>query len=156
MRQIKLGAGTGKIAWMAKVCAVFFLWAAAAVACLRDNKLHPTVSLPVQISTQLRACPLAGLVQATGGKRYGTASSGGANNQGTVFTISPSGTLTACTASMGRTVPNPSGELIQSTDGNFYGATGYGGHGYGTVFKITPNGTLTTLYSSVSKRLPGR
>jgi len=38
--------------------------------------------------------------------------------------------------------------LIQATDGNFYGTTSKGGiNNIGTVFKITPGGTRTTLYS---------
>ena len=37
---------------------------------------------------------------------------------------------------------------VDSTDGNFYGATQLGGaYGSGTIFKITPRGTLTTLHS---------
>src|SRR5579859_3852215 len=40
------------------------------------------------------------------------------------------------------------GNLIQGTDGNFYGTTYYGGtNNGGTVFKVTPAGALTTLYS---------
>src|SRR5260370_21862995 len=43
---------------------------------------------------------------------------------------------------------NPYAGLIQATDGNFYGTTGYGGaHNPGVVFKITPGGKLTTLHS---------
>jgi uncharacterized repeat protein (TIGR03803 family) len=49
---------------------------------------------------------------------------------------------------------NPYAGLIQATDGNFYGTTGYGGAssacgagGCGTIFKITAAGTLTTLHS---------
>ena len=38
--------------------------------------------------------PYAGLVQATDGNFYGTTSSGGVHGYGTVFKISPSGTLT--------------------------------------------------------------
>jgi uncharacterized repeat protein (TIGR03803 family) len=39
-------------------------------------------------------------------------------------------------------------EVIQASDGNFYGAT-YGGGAVadGTVFELTPAGTLTTLNS---------
>jgi uncharacterized repeat protein (TIGR03803 family) len=49
---------------------------------------------------------------------------------------------------------NPYTGLIQATDGNFYGTTGYGGAssacgtgGCGTVFKISPEGKLTILHS---------
>jgi len=36
--------------------------------------------------------------------------------------------------------------LVQGTDGNFYGSTGFGGTGNeGTIFRITPAGKLTTL-----------
>ena len=38
------------------------------------------------------------------------------------------------------------GNLLLSTDGNFYGVTSSGGtNGSGTVFKITPTGVLTVL-----------
>jgi uncharacterized repeat protein (TIGR03803 family) len=41
--------------------------------------------------------PFSGpLVQASNGKIYGTAEIGGANNDGTVFEISPAATLTMC------------------------------------------------------------
>jgi uncharacterized repeat protein (TIGR03803 family) len=43
---------------------------------------------------------------------------------------------------------SPEGNLIQASDGNFYGVTAGGGvHGNGTVFKITPSGTETVIYS---------
>ncbi len=42
----------------------------------------------------------------------------------------------------------PSAALVQGTNGNFYGTTGYGGaSGEGTVFQVTPAGVLTTLVS---------
>jgi uncharacterized repeat protein (TIGR03803 family) len=91
--------------------------------------------------------PGAALVQATNANFYGTTSAGGANNGGTIFKITPSGSLTTlysfcCTA-------GPNGALIQSTNGDFYGTTYEGGANanHGTVFKITPSGKLTTLYS---------
>jgi len=38
--------------------------------------------------------------------------------------------------------------LVQGTDGNFYGITGFVDTGYdGTVFKITPTGSFSTLVS---------
>ena len=96
--------------------------------------------------------PHAGLVQATDGNFYGTTYIGGAKNIGTVFKITPSGTLTTLHSFDGTDGESPVAGLIQSTDGNLYGTTPPGGaHGVGMVFKITPSGSLTTLYSFCSK-----
>ncbi len=100
--------------------------------------------------------PVAGLVQGTDGNFYGTTPEGGANGGGTVFKITPTGTLTTlysfCAQNNCADGANPAAGLVQATDGNFYGTTYAGGaNGYGTVFKITPSGTLTTLYSFCSK-----
>jgi uncharacterized repeat protein (TIGR03803 family) len=96
--------------------------------------------------------PTAGLVQATNEDLYGTTSNGGANNGGTVFRITPSGTLTTaytfCSLSGCTDGANPTAGLVQATNGDLYGTTPGGGNiGGGTVFKMTPTGTLTTLYS---------
>ena len=94
------------------------------------------------------------LVQGLDGNFYGTTVNGGANNWGTIFKITPAGTLTTLYSFC--SLPNctdggiPNGGLVQATNGNFYGTTNYGGTSYqkvGTVFKITPAGKLTTLYS---------
>jgi uncharacterized repeat protein (TIGR03803 family) len=91
--------------------------------------------------------PEGQLVQATDGNFYGTTSQGGTNNDGTVFKITPSGTLTTL-HNFDNTDGAYPGPLVQATDGNFYGTTGGGGtSGYGTVFKITPSDTLTMLHS---------
>jgi uncharacterized repeat protein (TIGR03803 family) len=97
--------------------------------------------------------PKAGLVQGNDGNFYGTTQFGGANgNYGTVFKITPGGTLTTlygfCAASGCGDGANPAAPLIQANDGNFYGTTQFGGaSGGGTIFRITSTGTLTTLYS---------
>ncbi len=75
---------------------------------------------------------------------------------GTVFKITPSGTLTTlysfCSQSGCTDGLEPEAVLVQGTDGNFYGTTIFGGtNGEGTVFKITPGGQLTTLYSFCSQ-----
>jgi uncharacterized repeat protein (TIGR03803 family) len=114
---------------------------------------------------------LAGLVQATDGNFYRTTSSGGViiNDQcvqgcGTVFKITPGGTLTTLHSFAGYpTEASGPQALIQGTDGNLYGATEFGGanscggneYGCGTIFKITPSGTLTTLYSFGNKNTQG-
>lgn len=106
------------------------------------------------------ANPYVGLVQATNGYLYGTTLFGGANSTnceggcGTVFKITPSGTLTMlysfCAQSGCLDGDEPEGVLVQATNGDLYGTTRNGGAncaGCGTVFKITPSGTLTTVYS---------
>jgi uncharacterized protein (TIGR03437 family) len=96
--------------------------------------------------------PAAGLIQATGGNFYGTTYGGGTSGAGTIFKITPDGTLTTLYA-FGQVAgyddgANPWAGLIQAKDGNFYGTTASGGQGYvGTVFRMTPAGTLTTLYN---------
>lgn len=100
--------------------------------------------------------PYAGLIQAADGNLYGTTTGGGANGQGTVFRITPSGQLTTlynfCAQVGCADGADPVAALVQSRDGSFYGTTYYGGTaGLGTVFRITPAGTLTTLHSFCSE-----
>ncbi len=97
--------------------------------------------------------PFESLVQATDGNFYGTLGSGGASNDGAVFRITPSGTLTNLHSFTGSDGAFPAAELVQGSDGNFYGTAAAGGTstncggGCGTVFQITPTGTLTNLHS---------
>jgi uncharacterized repeat protein (TIGR03803 family) len=103
------------------------------------------------------ADPQASLVQGLDGNFYGTTFAGGANDDGTVFKITPGGTLTTlynfCSKTGCTDGSGPQAGLVLATDGNFYGTTELGGastacpSGCGTVFKVTPDGTLTTLHS---------
>src|ERR1017187_8845912 len=97
--------------------------------------------------------PVAGLVQAANGTFYGTTYGGGANGgYGTVFKITPTGTLTTPHSFNGTDGDQPYAGLVQAADGDFYGTTGAGGaNEYGTIFKITPGGTLTTLFPNCSQ-----
>lgn len=77
-------------------------------------------------------------------------------NPGTVFKITPSGTMatlhTFCSETGCRDGEWPSVGLVQGTDGRLYGATGAGGtNSGGTVFRIRLTGNLTTLYSFVRR-----
>jgi uncharacterized repeat protein (TIGR03803 family) len=65
----------------------------------------------------------AGLVRATDGNFYGTASAGGANGDGTVFRISPGGAyaLQLCSKSGCSDGANPVAALTQAKDVNLYG-----------------------------------
>ena len=93
--------------------------------------------------------PLSGLVQGTDGNFYGTTSGGGgAAGYGTLFKITPAGVLTTLHSFAFGDGSIPQDNLVQGTDGNFYGTTSSGGPGtYGTVFTITSAGALTTLYA---------
>ena len=94
------------------------------------------------------ANPYAGLVQGSDGNLYGTTSSGGAHNLGTVFKISSNGALTRLYSFDGTNGAAPYAALLQDADRSFYGTTyGGGASDLGTIFKITTNGTLTTLFS---------
>jgi uncharacterized repeat protein (TIGR03803 family) len=121
--------------------------------------LSLVVSLSGQTLTTLHnfdgtdgANPYPVLVQATNGDLYGTTLAGGAYGNGTVFKITPGGTLTTLYSFCSQ--PNctdgalSATGLVQATNGNFYGATQVGGSfGHGSIFKITPSGTLTILHS---------
>lgn len=123
-------------------------------------KLTPSGSLTTLYTFPVNNLPNI-LVQGSDGNFYGTAFGGGNNNSicsslgcGTIFKISPSGAFT--------NLHNFSGtdgyvlgfvNLLQGSDGNFYGTTSYGGNsssscstGCGTVFKITPSGVFSSLY----------
>ncbi len=109
----------------------------------------------------------AGLVLGADGDLYGTTAAGGATDCltagcGTIFKITPSGSLTTvytvCATGCTTSSPvMPEGGLVQATDGNFYGTSYFGGvnnfnaGGYGTIFKIAPSGQLTSLYSFCSQ-----
>jgi uncharacterized repeat protein (TIGR03803 family) len=94
------------------------------------------------------SAPYAGLVQGTDGNFYGTTEAGGTSNAGTVFKITPGGTLTTLHKFTFHDGANPYAALLQATDGNFYGTTESGGaHLLGTVFKITLQGVFTRLHS---------
>jgi uncharacterized repeat protein (TIGR03803 family) len=90
------------------------------------------------------------LVLGTDGNFYGTATQGNSScfdGCGTIFRISPGGSLTVLytfTTPAQGSYPNG---VIEGTDGNFYGTTRVGGSfGNGTVFQFT-GGELNVLYN---------
>jgi uncharacterized repeat protein (TIGR03803 family) len=93
--------------------------------------------------------PVAAVTQASDGNFYGTTEYGGANgNYGTVFQMTPAGTLITLLSFNGTNGSYPAARLAQASDGSFYGTTASGGAGaYGTVFRVTSTGALTTLVS---------
>jgi uncharacterized protein (TIGR03437 family) len=119
--------------------------------------------------------PIAGLIQGADGNFYGTTEFGGATSTdcltvtstqggcGTVFKITPSGTLTTlysfCSQANCQDGAYPVTGLVQAANGYIYGSTSNGGvrgmlyciPGCGTLFGITPAGALTTLYRFCSQ-----
>ena len=102
---------------------------------------------------------VAPMILASNKDFYGTTKLGGANGEGTVFKMTPSGKVTTL-YSFCSVIQNgfcidggqPTFALVQGSDGNLYGTTSIGGNdgvnaGYGTIFKITLGGTLTTIYN---------
>ena len=92
------------------------------------------------------ALPYAGLIQGKDGNFYGTTSFGGSGGGGTVFQMTPLGSLSNLVLFNGTNGASPRAGLIQVPNGDFYGTTYNGGsNSAGTVFQLTTNGTLTTL-----------
>jgi uncharacterized repeat protein (TIGR03803 family) len=86
--------------------------------------------------------------QARDGNLYSTSQAGGTISQGTVFRLTPSGTMTVVHNFDDTDGAQPNGGLTLGTNGDLYGTTYYGGStGSGTIFKITTGGTLTSLHS---------
>ncbi|HEY0257121.1 MAG TPA: choice-of-anchor tandem repeat GloVer-containing protein, partial [Candidatus Methylacidiphilales bacterium] len=88
--------------------------------------------------------PRAELIQGTDGNLYGTTSGGGSADKGTVFKITPIGTLTVLHNFNDGSVANdgvlPIAGLIQGLDGNLYGAAAEGGSASdGAIFKLSPS-----------------
>jgi len=89
---------------------------------------------------------------------YGATTAGGKYDAGTIYRITPTGTVTVLHAFCsivqdGSCVdysPAEGGGMIQGSDGNIYGTVnGYEntGGGLGYVFKLTPTGRFTILYT---------
>jgi uncharacterized repeat protein (TIGR03803 family) len=137
----------GRFTFLKLAGAVVVFCAAAAIASAQ------TVSTLVNFDIANGADPFTGLVQGPDGNFYGTTQAGGSSANcvrgcGTIFKITPSGTLTTLHSFDGTDGSGSEGGLVLGTDGNFYGTTyGGGANDDGTVFKITPAGTLTTLHT---------
>lgn len=96
--------------------------------------------------------PNSGLIEAADGFFYGAAPQGGTHYQGTVFKMAAGPKVTRlysfCSQPGCADGAQPSGPLMQGTDGNFYGTTFFGGtNDIGTIFQITPAGVFKTLHS---------
>jgi uncharacterized repeat protein (TIGR03803 family) len=101
-----------------------------------------------------------GLIEGSDGNFYGTTGPYGDVSGGTMYKLTPTGTLTTLHLFCSNQDPNRGDCLdgyglsgvIEGSDGNFYGTAGSGGANFtfgggtaGTAWMITPSGTLTNL-----------
>ena len=94
--------------------------------------------------------PRTGLTMDSSGNLYGASASGGLNNQGVVFELSPSGSgwTFSVLYSFEAGSHGAGGSLLVDGSGSLYGVSPTGGqlHG-GSVFKLTRNGSAWTYTS---------
>jgi len=99
------------------------------------------------------AYPAAGVVRDANGNLYGTTDSGGANEFGAVFEVTPDGREKVlhsfCPPNSGCSDGKyPQAGLVRDAKGNLYGTAPSGGaNGFGVVFEVTPAGKEKVLYS---------
>jgi uncharacterized repeat protein (TIGR03803 family) len=103
------------------------------------------------------AHPWAALIAASDGDFYGTTADGGGSfpaGYGTIFRMTPDGTVTVMHRFVDGGGKGPLAPLIQAIDGNFYGTTQNGGDvtgaGGGTIFRMALDGTFAVLQSGTT------
>ena len=80
-------------------------------------------------------------IQGNDGNFYGMTSGGGASNFGTVYKMTPTGTVTTLHGfTRGTDGATPTTPLVLGNDGNFYGGT------VTSIFKITASGKVTVVH----------
>ncbi len=97
--------------------------------------------------------PCTGVIQGKNGNLYGATNQGAANNSGNIYKLTTAGVYTdlhdfnnttdaSCGDNVGRTTVN----LLQVTDGTFYGVNGINGpNGAGSIYKLTSANLFTAF-----------
>jgi uncharacterized repeat protein (TIGR03803 family) len=106
------------------------------------------------------AFPRSGLTIGDDGNFYGTTTSGGVEQKGTVFRLTTNGALTTLALFNHTNGESPVASLLKTKDNFLWGTTVQGGeedakhlqrvivfNGYGTIFSLTPNGKLKTVHN---------
>jgi uncharacterized repeat protein (TIGR03803 family) len=141
--------GGWKTAWL-----IFMLWAATGIASQAQ-----TFTNLVTFDITNGAYPYGALVQGLDGNMYGITAEGGrqrcSGGCGTIFNVTPEGTLTTVHSFVGTDGAYPVAGLVMAATGSFYGST-YGnspqvsGTEPSYFFELTPEGTLTNLRAGLS------
>jgi uncharacterized repeat protein (TIGR03803 family) len=139
----------GKILNWRAVCSMGALFAALVVAAAPSASAAASETVLYAFTSNAFNGPTTGVIMDSAGNLYGTTTVGGAYGAGSVYKLSPGGTLTELYSFTGGVDGNtPDAGLIADNAGNLYGTTAFGGaYSNGVVFKLTPAGTETTLYS---------
>ena len=111
------------------------------------------------ISSLSSANPYTPVIMGSDGALYGTTSSRGQANQGTVFRLNPDGSGFLLLKSFGVDTNDgarPFAGLREASDGALYGTTEEGGlFGFGTVFQINKDGSHYTVLKNFSSGVDG-
>ena len=100
--------------------------------------------------------PSAALLLGSDGNFYGTTAYGGAYGAGTVFRMTPDGTLTTLVAFNGYAGANPQAALIQDDDGSLLGTTQNGGASdAGVIFRLSFSGAPQITSQPASQSVYG-
>ena len=101
------------------------------------------------VSTGSYPYPQGRVVEGSDGSFYGVTADGGTADLGTIFKVDGSGNFTQLYSFTGTADGSrPAHDLVQGTDGSFYGvASGGGTLSNGTAFKITSAGNFTLLHT---------
>jgi uncharacterized repeat protein (TIGR03803 family) len=139
-------------------------WASVPAANAHEaKKLKPPKEKVLYNFCAVRGCPdgfnlQAGLVTDAAGNFYGVTESGGANDQGTIFKVTPAGVETVlysfCSQANCADGLEPTQSLAIDSAGNLYGTTfvggdtscGFGGEGCGVVFELASGGAFSVLH----------
>jgi uncharacterized repeat protein (TIGR03803 family) len=120
---------------LALACALLAVFAAAPLRAQSYQDLY-------DFGCAAGCTPYGKLTQGKNGNLYGTSSSGGANNLGTIFMVSLTGAYTDLFDFTATTGAGGGGLTLESIDKNFYGTT------TGTLFQFNPlNNAFAVMYT---------
>ena len=92
--------------------------------------------------------PRGALLVSSDGNLYGTTSDGGTYGVGTIFRLSPAGSLTTISQFDGFNGANPEAQLAEANDASLYGATQNGGPANaGVIFRLSVPATAPQITS---------
>ncbi len=111
----------------------------------------------LDFASNLGTGPQGNLFSSSNGKLYGMTSFGGNNNLGVLFEYDPLLNIYLKKLDFtSSTVVNPSGSLLEATNGKMYGVSAYGGiYGFGILFEYDPSSGILTKKIDFNKPIDG-